>query len=140
MDAQGGCLCGAVRFTARDVHTEFHVCQCRMCQRWGGGPAFAVETGSMEFEGADALVRFASSDWAERGFCGRCGSNLFYFLKPRNQYMAWTGAFDDPTQFTLTGEIFVDEPHAHFAFAGDHPRQTAAEVIAEAGFDAPGDG
>ncbi len=139
MDARGGCLCGAVRFTARDVHPEFHACQCRMCQRWGGGPAFAVETGGMEFEEDGALVRFAASDWAERGFCGRCGSNLFYFLVPAQQYMAWVGAFDDPTPFALAGEIFVDDPHACFAFAGDHPRQTGAEVVAAAGFTAPDD-
>lgn len=140
MDARGGCLCGAVRFTARDVKREFHACQCRTCQRWGGGPAFAAETGAMDFEHDEALVRYASSAWAERGFCGRCGSNLFYFLKPAEQYMAWVGAFDDPEPFSLAGEIFVDDPHAHFAFAGDHPRQTGAEVMAEAGFAPPDDG
>lgn len=139
MDARGGCLCGAVRFTARDVHADFHACQCRMCQRWGGGPGFAVATAAIGFEQDETLVRFVSSDWAERGFCSRCGSSLFYFLKPTTQYNVCVGAFDDPTQFRLTGEIFVDEPHAQFAFAGDHSRQTAAEVIAAAGF-APDDG
>lgn len=137
MDATGRCLCGAVRFTAHGVEPHFHACQCRMCQRWGGGPAFAAETKGVDFEQDETLARFASSAWAERLFCSRCGSNLFYFLKPADRYMVWIGALDDPEAFELDGEIFVDEPRARFEFAGDHPRQTAAEVIAASGVEVP---
>jgi hypothetical protein len=137
MDATGQCLCGAVRFTAKDVHEDFHACRCETCRRWGGGPAFATETGGVTFEDDGALVRYPSSEWAERGFCARCGAHLFYFLKPTGQYMVWVGALDDPSPFRLTGEIFVDDPQAQFAFAGDHPRLTGAEALAAMGFEAP---
>lgn len=126
-------MCGAVRYTARDVETHFHACRCRMCQRWGGGPGFGVAVGDVEFEDEGELGRFASSEWAERGFCRRCGSSLFYYLKPADQHMLWAGTFDDPTAFELDAEIFVDNPSAVFSFAGDHPRQTAAEVIEASG-------
>ena len=65
-----------------------------MCRRWNGGPALAAAIGSVEFEGAEHIRRYASSDWAERGFCGECGTNLLYFLKPA-RYIMWMGAFDD---------------------------------------------
>ncbi|MHA1569791.1 MAG: GFA family protein, partial [Alphaproteobacteria bacterium] len=42
----GRCLCGAVRFTARKVGSEFGVCLCGICRKWGGGgPMFAVDCG-----------------------------------------------------------------------------------------------
>ena len=51
----GGCLCGAVRFTATDVPTEASVCHCEMCRRWSGGPGFAVIAEGLHFEGAENI-------------------------------------------------------------------------------------
>jgi hypothetical protein len=126
----GKCLCGAVRFTAENVETHHHACHCGMCRRWSGGPAFATAAEGVRFEGEKNIVRYASSDWAERGFCKRCGSSLFYFLKPAGQYMIYVGAFDEPKDFTLAGEIYIDHKPAGYAFAGDLPKRTEAEVLA----------
>ena len=127
----GACLCGAVTFTA-DVISENHsACHCGTCRRLcGGGPFFGVRTRRVEFQGEAAIGRFASSDWAERGFCTTCGTVLFYFLKPRGAYMMSAGAFTDRAAFRLASEIFVDEKPDGYAFAGDHPRLTAEETIA----------
>ena len=38
---------------------------------------------NVKFEGAENIVNYASSEWAERGFCRKCGSNLYYHLLPR---------------------------------------------------------
>ena len=129
MSANGRCLCGAITFRAEGVEPHFHACHCGMCRRWGG-PAMAARVGSLAFEGEEHLARYDSSAWAERGFCRRCGSHLFYRLKDGDQYVVWTGAFDDPSAFRLAGEIFVDEKPAGYDFAGDHPRQTGAEFLA----------
>jgi len=90
----------------------------------------AASVGSVKFEGADKIKRYASSDWAERGFCADCGSNLFYRLKEADRYIMCTGAFDDQSPFELVGEIYVDEKPPGYAFAGDHPRQTGEEFLA----------
>lgn len=81
MQATGRCLCGAVSFVADDVAAEVHSCHCDMCRRWNGGPAFATSVGRVTFEGEENVSRYDSSAWAERGFCTRCGTNLFYRLK-----------------------------------------------------------
>lgn len=139
MSATGRCLCGTVSFTAQEVDQHMHACHCSMCRSWTGGPAMSVSVGSVEFFGADKIKRFASSDWAERGFCSDCGSSLFYHMKEPSVYMMNLGAFDDPDQFTVTGEIYIDEKPAGYDFAGDHPRQTGAEFLASLGIspDAP---
>lgn len=128
--ATGQCLCGAVKFDAQGVETHVHGCHCSMCRRWSGGPMLAASVQSIEFSGEDKVKRFDSSEWAQRGFCSECGTSLFYYLKPANQYIMCTGAFDDVEPFELSGEIYIDEKPSMYDFAGDHPRQTGEEFLA----------
>lgn len=133
MSEAGGCLCGAVRFTAERVDPEVHGCHCGMCRRWVGGPGLALQVEGVRFSGEAAPVVYASSDWAERGFCGRCGSSLYYRLKDPETWMFHMGAFDDQSAFRLAGEIYIDEKPPGYAFSGEHPRQTGDEFLASIG-------
>ena len=139
MSASGKCLCGAVTFVAEEVDAHVHACHCSMCRNWTGGPMLAASVGSVTFSGEETLKRYASSAWAERGFCGNCGTSLFYFLKEPPMYIMASGCFDDPEQFVLAGEIYIDEKPAGYAFAGEHPRQTGAEFLASMGVEMPTD-
>ena len=134
MSMTGQCLCGAVKFAVDEAENAFHSCHCGMCRRWSGGPAMAAAVSEPTFSGEEHIARYASSDWAERGFCRRCGSNLFYYLKPRNQYMMWIGAFDDQAAFRMSGEIFIEEKPGSYAFAGEHPRMTGKEFMRAMGY------
>ena len=131
--ANGRCLCGAVIFAAQEVETHFHTCHCDMCRNWSGGPLLAAKAKSVRFGGEENIRRFSSSDWAERGFCSRCGSNLFYHLKGGEGYVLCLGAFADESAFELAGEIYVDKKPPGYSFAGEHPRQTGAEFMASLG-------
>ncbi|MDJ0926084.1 MAG: GFA family protein [Gammaproteobacteria bacterium] len=124
----GKCLCGEVRFTASDVETSYHVCHCGMCRRWSGAPLFATTVGDVHFESDADLAVYDSSEWAQRGFCRHCGSNLFYRLKDSGAYFMSVGAFDDPAPFTLVGELYVDHQPGGYRFAGDLSQMTQAEV------------
>jgi hypothetical protein len=127
----GRCLCGAVTFAAEHVELEHHACHCGMCRRWSGGSGFlAAAAQGVSFASRELLGVYASSDWAERGFCKRCGTTLFYFLKPNQSYLLSVGAFDDQTRFRLVREIFIDHKPAGYAYAGDHERWTEAETFA----------
>lgn len=130
MSATGRCLCGAVTYTAEEVDPDIHCCHCSMCRQWSGGSAMAASVGSVAFEGEDNITRYDSSAWADRGFCNRCGTNLFYRLKEADHYFMGMGTFDDQTPFRLVGEIFVDEKPGAYDFAGDHPRLTGEEFMA----------
>lgn len=128
----GRCLCGAVTFEADGVANEFQACHCAMCRRWSGGaPFFSAYADAVRFSGEAALGRFASSARAERGFCKACGTILFYRFRATGRYELSVGAFDDPSAFVLTQEIFVDQKPTSYALAGDHPRLTESEALAE---------
>ncbi len=129
----GRCLCGAVTVSAVPVKQHLEACHCDMCRRWGGIAYVAVQCGSdVSLTGEEHITRYTSSDWAERGFCGKCGSNLFYHFKPTGSYSFLAGLFDDLGERTLTEEIFVDEQPAYYSFAQKTERKTGPEVIAEA--------
>jgi hypothetical protein len=130
MPVTGRCLCGAVSFVAAGVDPDVHACHCSMCRRWSGGPGFAAAAGSVRLDGDEHIGRYDSSAWAERGFCTRCGTNLFYRLKASDRYLLWLGTFDDQSPFKVVNEIFFDEKPASYALAGDHPRLTGAEFLA----------
>jgi hypothetical protein len=127
----GGCLCGAVRFTAVPRDREFGVCHCGICRKWAAGPFFALECGdTIQLEDPSKLGVYRSSEWAERCFCKTCGTALFYRLVGKDFYAVSAEAFDDRSAFTLASEIFIDEKLAYYAFANPTKKMTGAEVFA----------
>ncbi|KAA5604739.1 GFA family protein [Roseospira marina] len=127
----GGCLCGAVRFTLSEDVRVFSACHCAMCRRWTGGPMLAVHCrGPVSWEGTEHITRYRSSDWAERCFCARCGSSLFYHLVATGEIILSLGLFDDQSRFTMAKQIFIDEKPPGYAFANPTETMTGAEVFA----------
>ena len=130
MEATGHCLCGAVTYTAENVETDVHSCHCDICRRWSGGPGFAVSVGKVTFKGEQNITRYDSSEWAERGFCKVCGSNLFFRWKEPDHYLLWMGTIDDLAPFNLADEIYIDKKPPLYDLAGERPRLTGDEFMA----------
>ena len=92
----------------------------------------ATECGAdVSFEGADAIGTYASSDWAERGFCKQCGTHLFYRLKEGGHYAIPLGLFDDDAEWWFAEQIFIDRKPAYYSFAENTRNLTGAEVFAQ---------
>ncbi len=77
-EAEGGCLCGAIRFQVTAKPLAAYYCHCRMCQRNGTGPFAAGATVPIDdftfTKGKPAA--YESSPGLMRLFCGTCGSPL----------------------------------------------------------------
>lgn len=132
-DLTGHCLCGAVTVTVTPTKDHLEACHCEMCRRWCGSAYIAVQSDDrVSFTGEQHITRFKSSEWAQRGFCSKCGSNLFYNFTPTGSYSLLAGLFDDVGGRVLGEEIFVDEQPDYYAFTQETHRKTGAEVIAEA--------
>lgn len=127
---KGRCLCGAVKFTVKSMNNSVDTCHCGMCRRWGGGPLMSVSCGAgVTFEGGKNITVYHSSDWAERGFCRKCGSHLFYRLKESNDYQIPTGLFDIQGSFKLELQVFIDRKPSFYSFANKTKEMTEAQVI-----------
>jgi len=133
----GQCLCGAVSFKATHVPEEFSVCHCRMCRQWTGSALFGVSIPKqhVQWQGEAQIAEYKSSNWAKRGFCRKCGSNLYFqFTLPGETWTDETeiplGLFDDPNGFRLRSEIYSDEaPDSYQLVDKGHKRLTRAGLI-----------
>ncbi|MDH3689663.1 MAG: GFA family protein [Gammaproteobacteria bacterium] len=132
IEANGSCLCGATGTNAKNVSKNVGACHCSMCRKWAGGPLLAVDCGTeVSFEGEENISVFDSSEWAERGFCNKCGSHLFYRLKDSKQYIMPVGLFEDDRMFVFDHQIFIDEKPSFYRFANETEDMTGAEVFAK---------
>ena len=127
---KASCLCGAVKFQATPEKLEMGVCHCSMCRKWSGGTFMAVSCKDVSFEDAGNLKVYQSSQWGERVFCEKCGSTLMWRMQDKSHSVVSAQAFDDPSVFEFTGQIFVDEKPDNYEFSNKTNNMTAAEVMA----------
>lgn len=130
---KGVCLCGSVTIESKNI-SEFEACHCGMCRRWGGGPFLAVHCdSSIKINGQDTITNYASSEWAERGFCNNCGTHLYYHLKPTDEYIVPVGLFESSDGFSFSKQIFIDQKPDYYNFANKTQELTEQEVFEQAG-------
>lgn len=126
----GSCLCGVISFTAKNPSITVGVCHCGMCRRWGGGPFMEIDCGTeVSFSDEENIEVFDSSAWAERGFCRKCGSHLFYRLKEINQYMIPVGLLDNQEGLVFDSQVYIDRKPSFYSFSNTTKSLTEAEII-----------
>ncbi|MGH6886769.1 MAG: GFA family protein [Geminicoccales bacterium] len=113
----GGCLCGAVRYRVHGPLRGIHVCHCGQCRRVHGylGAYTSAARTDVDLEGADALRWFATSARGRRGFCGTCGSSLFFEPAGEDRLAIVAGSLDQPSGLEVLG-------HEHVADQADYVR------------------
>jgi hypothetical protein len=84
----------------------------------------------VRIEGLANVTVFQSSEWAERAFCAKCGTHLYYRLRAANEYILTAGLFPG-AQFKFEEQIFVDQKPSYYEFANATTRLTEAEVFAK---------
>jgi hypothetical protein len=101
-----------------------------MCRKWGGGALLGVECDSdISFQGEENIGVYQSSQWAERGFCNKCGSHLFYRLKESNHYYIPVGIFDEQSDLVFDLQVFIEEKPEYYSFANKTKNLTGTELF-----------
>lgn len=125
---KGGCLCGAVRFTAETGDDRIVACHCSMCRRWSGHVWSATGVTTLAVEDDAALRWYRSSDIGERGFCAACGSSLFWRGVKDGRVVeddieVCGGALDAPTGLSLSHHVRVDDKGDYYEIADGVPQR-----------------
>lgn len=136
MALRGRCACGAVGFEILKDQKEVGVCHCNTCRAWSGGVFIGIQAGRGEarLTGEEHLKIWKSSDWAERAFCSKCGSSVFYRVTApgpnEGEFHFGAGLLEDWTGLEFTEELFIDRKPAAYAFAGERRTMTSEQFYA----------
>ena len=124
MTTKGSCLCGAVRYTVAGSVRDVHACHCTQCRKQSGHyvAAGAAPREDVVIEGADAITWFESSPGVRRGFCGTCGSHLFWDHRDLPTLSLNAGAFDRPTGLKVEQHIFVADKGDYYELTDGLPQ------------------
>jgi hypothetical protein len=122
----GGCLCGGVRYTVRGPLRDVIACHCSMCRRTSGHYAAmtSARSADLHLDAEETLSWYRSSESAERGFCNRCGSNLFWRPTIAGESTSITGGtLDTPTGLKIAEHIFVADQSDYYPISDDAPQK-----------------
>lgn len=119
----GRCECGAVVFVTPEVRTEVTFCHCGQCRRTSGHQWAATRApfDAVTFVKDESLTWYASSDFAKRGFCNRCGSSLFYRMNGEDGIGIAAGCIDEPNNLKPGKHIFTADKGDYYELADDAP-------------------
>jgi hypothetical protein len=117
-------MCGSVRYQVRGPLRDVQICHCIECRRWHGhASAFtAVKRDDLVLLSSDALRWTASPDSdadARRGFCGECGSSLFWDPPRRATISIAAGTLDVPTGLRSGAHWFVSQASDYYELPDD---------------------
>lgn len=117
----GRCLCGQIQVRGTyDANNDLNACHCGQCRRWSGHVWAAIVPRSLTITGQPKWYR--ASDFARRGFCGECGSSMFWQRDGSDVIDVAAGALDAPTGLRLLGHIFVADKGDYYDIADGLPQ------------------
>ncbi|MFI4891547.1 MAG: GFA family protein [Steroidobacterales bacterium] len=121
----GGCLCGAVRYEVTGPLSGIVACHCSQCRRTSGHFVAATSTpaAALRLLRSDSLAWYRSSEAAERGFCAKCGGNLFWRAIGGADISIMAGTLDTPTGLAMTEHIFVADKSDYYTIDDGLPQQ-----------------
>jgi hypothetical protein len=105
----GGCLCGGVTYEIRGKLRPIVACHCNQCRKTSGHYVAATQAHRDNVTiRSQTLKWFQSSQTAERGFCGTCGSNLFWRRFDTDLISIWAGTIDGPTGLRIESQLYPE--------------------------------
>ena len=121
--ASGGCLCGAVRYEVQGPLRDVLICHCQECRRWHGHVSASTAAARedlvlLEQRGLRWIDSPRSDASARRGFCGECGSSLFWDAPARPTVSIAAGTLDGPTGLRVIGHVYESQ-HGDYYESGD---------------------
>lgn len=128
MEIKGGCLCGAVRYSATAEPAFSAVCYCRDCQRFTGsafGTLVGIPKAALKVDGTPKTFSGLGGSGKPilRHFCPECGSSIAEEPATRPGLIILNvGTLDDPAPVTPTREIFCDDALSWVHLGGDMQR------------------
>ena len=127
MTHEGSCLCGTVRYTVSGELRAVTYCHCSQCRKQTGlyYATTAAADSDLVIEGGENITWFAASQHARRGFCGTCGSALFWKMESAPHTAILAGSLDGKTKLKGERHIFCADMGDYYTLNDDLPKLDA---------------
>jgi hypothetical protein len=104
---RGSCLCQKITYEILAEPRSVVGCHCVQCRKTSGHYVAATQIKSelLEIKGLSNLTWFQSSVTAKRGFCKKCGSQLFWTEVGSGKTSVMAGTIDGATGLTMDRQI-----------------------------------
>lgn len=114
----GSCLCGGVAYEVKGPLREVVACHCIQCRKTSGHhvAATAAPKSALTLTSDETLTWYRASDSAARGFCARCGGNLFWRPTEGGMISIFAGTLDDAAGLTMKRHIYAEFKGAYYEF------------------------
>lgn len=122
---QGGCLCGAVRYSYNARPLGLNACHCSDCKKLSGSSYFAVvqcDGQAFSRNGEIAVFRKTADSGRQVDIhrCAACGTRLWHApVNGANLVFLAAGTLDDPSWFVPTSHIWAARAQPDVAIAPD---------------------
>lgn len=120
---QGQCQCGQIRFETDATPQGASVCHCGQCRRQSGHLWASAFVPKSDLRITGPVTWYDSSPAAQRGFCGTCGSFLFWHSHQEDTMSFALGALEMPTGLRLEKHIFVADKGDYYDISDALPQQ-----------------
>ena len=122
--SRASCLCGTVQITVTGPLPAPNACHCGQCRKQSGHywASTDVPRNRITITGSEHVSWYQSSAKVRRGFCGTCGSFLFWDAATLDTLAIAMGAFAEPTRTALTRHIFVADKGDYYRIADGLPQ------------------
>lgn len=114
-------LCGAISYIVTGPLRAVIACHCQQCRKSSGHHVAATSVARGDIAITGDPVWFTSSETARRGFCGICGSNLFWDGEGENLSI-FAGTLDGDPGITMAGHIYCADKGSYYAIADGLPK------------------
>lgn len=122
----GSCLCGEIHYTTTGPLRPVIACHCKQCRKTSGHHVAATSVARDAIEIIGDVTWFVSSPTARRGFCGTCGSNLFWDGAGVNLSI-FAGTFDGDPGLRMAAHIYCDDKGSYYDLADDLPKASGSD-------------
>ena len=122
--AEGGCVCGAIRYRVDGAPTNTMICHCQTCRRVAAAPVVAwVTFPTARFDLLKGHpASFHSSEPVRRTFCPACGTALTYQHSDSGDFVdITTCSLDNPELFPPTHHSWLSHDLAWVRFGDGLP-------------------
>lgn len=123
MSLSGKCLCESITYEISGPARDIVNCHCSRCRRHTGHFMAATQASAEEIEIEGETLRWYNpTDEVQYGFCGNCGSTLFWRTTRRPDVISIAaGTLTPPTGLRTVAAIYTDYSSDYHPFDPEVP-------------------